>query len=200
MLWRVEAGADVPLAEDISDEDLLLAREHKLPEAIVQLSCLQLRCIDLGNILLRAGGLFSGAGIGVRNVLQGVDVRDGELKMLLLGDSAGFVNMLKIKGLHNAIDSGIQAAKAIAASLDNPNTAAEKYTANVEQSNIARGNIEHPTDPTIVLTDRLKIQLAMGGKNAATWEASGRQIASQIETRLGPSAGRKEARRARHTW
>ena len=57
---------------------------------------------------------------------------------MILGDSAGFVNMLKIKGLHNAIDSGIQAAKAIVASLDNPDAAAEKYTANVEQSNIAK--------------------------------------------------------------
>jgi electron-transferring-flavoprotein dehydrogenase len=62
----------------------------------------------------------------------------GKGNVMILGDSAGFVNMLKIKGLHNAIDSGIQAAKAIAASLDNPNAAAEKYTANVEQSNIAR--------------------------------------------------------------
>ena len=43
---------------------------------------------------------------------------------MILGDSAGFVNMLKIKGLHNAIDSGIQAAKAIVASLDKPDTAA----------------------------------------------------------------------------
>jgi translocation and assembly module TamB len=33
-------------------------------------------------------GELSGAGIGVRNVLQGVDVRDGELNIQLLGDSA----------------------------------------------------------------------------------------------------------------
>ena len=33
-------------------------------------------------------GELSGQGIGVRNVLQGVDVRDGELKITLLGDSA----------------------------------------------------------------------------------------------------------------
>jgi electron-transferring-flavoprotein dehydrogenase len=62
----------------------------------------------------------------------------GKGNVMILGDSAGFVNMLKIKGLHNAIDSGIRAAKAIAASLDNPNAAAGKYTASVEQSNIAR--------------------------------------------------------------
>ena len=33
-------------------------------------------------------GELSGSGVGVRNVLQGVDVRDGELKIQLLGDSA----------------------------------------------------------------------------------------------------------------
>jgi electron-transferring-flavoprotein dehydrogenase len=62
----------------------------------------------------------------------------GKGNVMILGDSAGFVNMLKIKGLHNAIDSGIQAAKAIVASLDKPNAAAQKYTENVEQSNIAK--------------------------------------------------------------
>ncbi len=62
----------------------------------------------------------------------------GKGNVMILGDSAGFVNMLKIKGLHNAIDSGMQAAQAIVASLGHPNTAAEKYTAGVEQSNIAR--------------------------------------------------------------
>jgi electron-transferring-flavoprotein dehydrogenase len=62
----------------------------------------------------------------------------GKGNVMILGDSAGFVNMLKIKGLHNAIDSGIQAAKAIVASLDNPNAAAQRYTENVEQSNIVR--------------------------------------------------------------
>ena len=79
-------------------------------------------------------------------------------------------------------------------------SANEGLATHIEQRNFARGNVEHPTDPTIILTDRIKIQLAMGGKNAETWEASGRQIAVQIETRLGTAARRKEARRARHIW
>jgi electron-transferring-flavoprotein dehydrogenase len=62
----------------------------------------------------------------------------GKGNVMILGDSAGFVNMLKIKGLHNAVDSGIQAARAIVASLDDPTAAARKYTENVEQSNIAK--------------------------------------------------------------
>ena len=61
----------------------------------------------------------------------------GKGNIMILGDSAGFVNMLKIKGLHNAIDSGMQAAKAIDESLDKPEKAAVKYTEMIEQSNVA---------------------------------------------------------------
>ncbi len=60
----------------------------------------------------------------------------GKNNVLILGDSAGFVNMLKIKGLHNAIDSGMQAGRAIAESLDKPEEAAVKYTELVEESNV----------------------------------------------------------------
>ncbi len=62
----------------------------------------------------------------------------GKGNVMILGDSAGFVNMLKIKGLHNAIDSGIQAANAIIQSIDNPETAASIYTALVDNSNIGK--------------------------------------------------------------
>jgi len=62
----------------------------------------------------------------------------GKGNVIIVGDSAGFVNMLKIKGLHNAIDSGIQAAKAIAQALNKPETAAQRYTDLVEQSNVAK--------------------------------------------------------------
>lgn len=62
----------------------------------------------------------------------------GRGNVMILGDSAGFVNMLKIKGLHNAIDSGIQAARAIVTCMDKPEGAARRYTDNVESSNIAK--------------------------------------------------------------
>lgn len=61
----------------------------------------------------------------------------GKANVMILGDSAGFVNMLKIKGLHSAIDSGIQAAKAIAENLNNPEAAASRYTELIGQSNVA---------------------------------------------------------------
>ncbi len=62
----------------------------------------------------------------------------GKANCLILGDSAGLVNMHKIKGLNNAINSGIMAAKAIASSIGNPAKAAEKYTEMFEQSNTGK--------------------------------------------------------------
>ncbi|MFZ0035499.1 MAG: electron-transfer flavoprotein:ubiquinone oxidoreductase [Sedimentisphaerales bacterium] len=62
----------------------------------------------------------------------------GKGNCIILGDSAGFVNMLKIKGLHNAINSGICAAKAIAETSDRPQTVATRYTEFVDNSNVAK--------------------------------------------------------------
>ncbi|MHC4395411.1 MAG: 4Fe-4S dicluster domain-containing protein [Planctomycetota bacterium] len=61
----------------------------------------------------------------------------GKANCIILGDGAGFVNLLKIKGLHSAIDSGMLAAKAIAETLDKPQTTAARYTELVDASNIA---------------------------------------------------------------
>jgi electron-transferring-flavoprotein dehydrogenase len=60
----------------------------------------------------------------------------GRSNVILLGDSAGFVNMLKIKGLHNAIDSGIAAASAAAENLDTPLGLARMYTRLLEQAGV----------------------------------------------------------------
>ncbi len=62
----------------------------------------------------------------------------GKGNCLILGDSAGFVNMLKIKGLHNAIESGIIAAKAIDQTLDNSESTAIRFTEMIEKSNIEK--------------------------------------------------------------
>ena len=62
----------------------------------------------------------------------------GKANVMILGDSAGFVNMLKIKGLHNAIDSGIQAAKAITITENDPKRAALEYTTLINGSNVAK--------------------------------------------------------------
>ena len=62
----------------------------------------------------------------------------GKSNVLILGDSAGFVNMNKIKGLHNALESGMIAAKAVAATLANPEGAALRYTQLLDSSSVAK--------------------------------------------------------------
>ncbi|MGA2678780.1 MAG: electron-transfer flavoprotein:ubiquinone oxidoreductase [Sedimentisphaerales bacterium] len=62
----------------------------------------------------------------------------GKGNVIILGDSAGFVNMLKIKGLHNAVDSGMMAAKAIIETVDNPLESAVRYTDLLLKSNVAK--------------------------------------------------------------
>jgi len=78
--------------------------------------------------------------------------------------------------------------------------AMESLATYIEQSNIARGHIEKPTDPMIVMRDRIDIQMGLGGKNAETWAASGWQLADLIESRFGTAAGRRKARLARVRW
>jgi electron-transferring-flavoprotein dehydrogenase len=62
----------------------------------------------------------------------------GKSNVLILGDSAGFVNMNKIKGLHNAIESGMIAAKAIVATANNFDGAALRYTQILDTSSVAK--------------------------------------------------------------
>lgn len=62
----------------------------------------------------------------------------GRSNVCLLGDSAGFVNMLKIKGIHNAIESGLAAARAVADNLDTPKAIARVYTRLLEDGGVLR--------------------------------------------------------------
>ena len=60
----------------------------------------------------------------------------GKSNVVLTGDSAGLVNMLKIKGLHNAIYSGIAAGAAAAESIDTPMGFARMYTRLLEGAGV----------------------------------------------------------------
>lgn len=60
----------------------------------------------------------------------------GKDNVLICGDGAGFVNMLDVKGLHNAILSGAIAAEAIATSSGEVKSAAMHYTCGVKKSSI----------------------------------------------------------------
>ncbi len=60
----------------------------------------------------------------------------GYKNVMIIGDSAGFVNMHKIKGLHNAIESGSLAGQVSVQCLNNPDKAAEVYTHMLEQNSV----------------------------------------------------------------
>lgn len=62
----------------------------------------------------------------------------GRSNVCLLGDSAGFVNMLKIKGIHNAVESGLAAAAAVAGNLDVPKGIARAYTRMLEDYGVLK--------------------------------------------------------------
>ena len=62
----------------------------------------------------------------------------GKNNAMILGDAAGFVNMLKIKGLHNAIESGVLAAQAVIENTGQPSGAAARYTELVDHGSIGR--------------------------------------------------------------
>jgi electron-transferring-flavoprotein dehydrogenase len=62
----------------------------------------------------------------------------GKGNCVILGDSAGLVNMLKIKGLQNAIASGLFAAQAIVEGLDKPQSVAGRYTELIRRSSVMK--------------------------------------------------------------
>ncbi len=62
----------------------------------------------------------------------------GRRNVLIIGDSAGLVDMQKIKGLHNAIKSGIMAGKVVSGTLNEPESAAVLFTEIIERSSIIK--------------------------------------------------------------
>ena len=120
-------GLDWKYHDFNAQDALVLFKEHKFVKPFIEGGTV----VEAGAKMIPEGGWYA---VPRDPATQSI----GKGNVMILGDSAGFVNMLKIKGLHNAIDSGIQAAKAIIVSLDMPNAAAQKYTENVEQSNIAK--------------------------------------------------------------
>jgi electron-transferring-flavoprotein dehydrogenase len=113
---------------DFNPQDALTNfKEHKFVKQFIDGGTV----VEAGAKMIPEGGYYAVP----RDIKTGAI---GKGNVMILGDDAGFVNMLKIKGLHHAIDSGIKAAKAIVESFNNPEAAALKYTELVDQSNIGR--------------------------------------------------------------
>ena len=120
-------GADWKYYDFNPQDALTLFKQHKFVKQFIEGG----EVVEAGAKMIPEGGYYA-----IPRDPQTGSI--GKSNVMILGDSAGFVNMLKIKGLHNAIDSGIQAAKAIAETLDNLEQAAVRYTDLIEQSNIAK--------------------------------------------------------------
>jgi electron-transferring-flavoprotein dehydrogenase len=119
-------GADWKYCDFNPQDALTIFKEHKFVKRFIQGGTV----VEAGAKMIPEGGYYA----------IPRDARTGTIgkgNVMILGDSAGFVNMLKIKGLHNAIDSGISAAKAISQTLDKSQQAASVYTSLIEQSNVA---------------------------------------------------------------
>ncbi len=120
------AGADWKYYNFNPQDALTLFKEHRFVKKFIDGGTV----VEAGAKMIPEGGLFA----------VPADPQNGNIgknNCLIIGDSAGFVNMLKIKGLHNAIDSGMLAAQAIADNLSSPQNAADVYTQLVNSSNIA---------------------------------------------------------------
>jgi len=113
---------------DFNPQDALTNfKEHKFVKQFIEGGTV----VEAGAKMIPEGGYYS-----VPREPQTGTIGKGNC--IILGDSAGFVNMLKIRGLHNAIDSGMQAAKAIAEIFDRPEAAALNYTELIDNSNVGR--------------------------------------------------------------
>ena len=86
---------------------------------------------EAGAKMIPEGGLYAVPRCPQTNTI-------GRGNVMMIGDSAGFVNMLKIKGLHNAIESGIAAGTAAVDNLDAPQGTARVYTRLLEQTGVLK--------------------------------------------------------------
>ena len=110
-------GADWKYCDFNPQDALVRFKEHAFVKQFIEGGTV----VEAGAKMIPEGGYFS---IPRDRQTQSV----GKSNVLILGDSAGFVNMLKIKGLHNAIHSGMLAGEAVAATMSDPQKAAVKYT------------------------------------------------------------------------
>ncbi len=127
---RLAAGIIVGLDwkyHDFNPQDALTAfKEHSFVKQFIDGG----KVVEAGAKMIPEGGLLAlprdkEGNLGISNVL-------------LVGDSAGLVNMIKIKGMHNAIESGRLAAESIAQNTERPAALARAYTKSLSTSSVER--------------------------------------------------------------
>lgn len=120
-------GLDYKYCDFNPQDALTLFKEHRFVRQFID-----------GGTVIEAGAKMIPEG-GLQAVPRHPETGSiGRGNVLLVGDSAGFVNMLKIKGLHNAIESGIAAGTAAADNLDAPQGLARIYTRLLEGTGVLK--------------------------------------------------------------
>ncbi len=89
------------------------------------------KVIEAGAKMIPEGGYYALPRDGKMNTI-------GKGNVIIIGDSAGFVDMQKIKGLHNAIMSGIIAGSVIPEAIKDPASASMMYTEKINQSAVMK--------------------------------------------------------------
>ncbi|MFA5422962.1 MAG: electron-transfer flavoprotein:ubiquinone oxidoreductase [Phycisphaerae bacterium] len=118
-------GADWKYCDFNPQDALVQFKQHRLIRKFIEGGTV----VEAGAKMIPEGGYYAIPRDGKTGSI-------GTGNCMILGDSAGFVNMLKIKGLHNAIISGIKAAEAICETMDRPSDAAVTYTRLLDESSV----------------------------------------------------------------
>lgn len=120
-------GADWKYHDFNPQDALTKFKEHRFVKKYIEGGTV----VEAGAKLIPEGGLHA---IPRDNQTNSI----GKGNCLILGDGAGFVNMLKIRGIHLAIDSGIQAAAAVTGTIAKPQESASKYTELIDNGMVGK--------------------------------------------------------------
>lgn len=114
-------GADWKYRDVVPQDALVRYKEHPWVRQFTEGG----RVVEAGGHMIPEGGYYAIPRDPATDAI-------GRHNVMILGDSAGLVDMHRIKGLHNALWSGLAAGKAAAANLGSPENAAVAYTAELE--------------------------------------------------------------------
>lgn len=120
-------GLDYPYYDFNPQDALTLLKQHRWVQRFIEGG----KVVEGGAKMIPEGGFYA-----LPRCPQTGSI--GKSNVCLLGDSAGFVNMLKIKGIHNAVYSGLAAAEAVGANLDTPAAVARCYTQLLEENGVLK--------------------------------------------------------------
>jgi len=117
-------GLDWKYRDFSPQEALRLFKEHAFTRQFIEGA----KVVEAGAKMIPEGGW--------RALPRDKDGSLGRSNVLILGDAAGFVNMIKIKGVHNALQSGHIAANVLAGNTGPSSAYARAYTEKLSKSKV----------------------------------------------------------------